>query len=523
VRAEAKHTAADEDQEPESNQQQEPEGTLQKEVSRYSSQQLSAAKKKKDKQLQKFANQDEEKTYEIVNKRDEFEDKLNKQIEVVDHVMMLQKKHQSDALKQHARRISAVFRYSKAAVDDFELVKAYMMELTSKLEDEFSAKADDSSDPLTEAKKSELDEDIEKLKTKIDEVAAATADLKADMKIQKHIERDDDDPLDWDVDMKRYVKSEILTSADCNELLMKIELLVEDSWLQNGKDALPGNVYIIMAFEDLFNTGSRGLDWEAVFTFQFMKGLAQYFGCLLVCLIQILGPPLVFMSKVTSVGIIKGEKQYQWQYWRLSPSYDPALVVPVYFDWLHVAPTKFLALCFLMLFCLNGFYFLKDFAKTWKEVYAINRWLDVKTKDFVLTGQKWLWLGGFVNCWVVLWCCSAMYLVTGGSRCPQDVILDSLGLVFLFNLDDISGALGFVDEDDWPDKELGWVHAQFVPKKNTKDEDDDYFDRDDYSDDWMGWIILCLFEVSLKLTAAMTVLLPLMAAVTPFLLIAPSD
>jgi hypothetical protein len=322
---------------------------------------------------------------------------------------------------------------------------------------------------------------------------------------------DDGEQFDWDDAMQDYAREEILASKDCDELIMKTELLVDDEWIQNI-DALPGNVYTIMAFENLIDPK------VSLRSLANLKALAKYFGCALVCMIQIIGPPLVFISKTTPYGIISEEKLYMWRYWRFSTTYDPEVAVPIYFDWIHFAPTKVLAIAFLVLFILNAYFFLSDFSKSWVVIYNINRWLDMSTPEFVLTGQKWLWLGGLVNCWVVVWCALSMYLVTGGSRCPQDVILDSLGLVFLFNLDDISGALGFVDEDDWPGKRLGWIHKKFVATMHPDD-----FNPDDYTGDPMGKLVTILFRVCLKLTAFCGFALPCLAAVTPFLMIAPSD
>jgi chromosome segregation ATPase len=108
--------------------------------------------------------------------------------EVVNMVKQLAQKHHSAALAQLASRISAVLRYSTASGDDpFVKVKGLIVDLINKLEAQASAEATekdycDEQMEKTEAKKAELDEDIAKLTTKIDQAAAASAGLKADVK-----------------------------------------------------------------------------------------------------------------------------------------------------------------------------------------------------------------------------------------------------------------------------------------------------------------------------------------------------
>merc|ERR1719254_62022 len=108
--------------------------------------------------------------------------------EVVTMVKHLAQKHHSTALAQLASRISAVLRYSSASGEDpFVKVKALITDLITKLENQASAEASekaycDEQMEKTEAKKSELEEDITKLTTKIDNAAATSASLKADVK-----------------------------------------------------------------------------------------------------------------------------------------------------------------------------------------------------------------------------------------------------------------------------------------------------------------------------------------------------
>merc|ERR1719504_327182 len=105
-------------------------------------------------------------------------------LEVVTFVKKLARKHHSTALAQLASRIAAIARYGD---DPFTKVKGLIQDMIIKLESEAAAAATekawcDEQMAKTEAKKSELDEDIAKLTTKIDTAAAKSAQLKAEVK-----------------------------------------------------------------------------------------------------------------------------------------------------------------------------------------------------------------------------------------------------------------------------------------------------------------------------------------------------
>merc|ERR1719188_330786 len=87
-------------------------------------------------------------------------------------------------LSQLASRISAVMEYGASAGEDpFTKVKGLITELENEATAEASEKAYcDEQMTKTEAKKGELEEDVDKLTTKIDQASAKSASLKQKVK-----------------------------------------------------------------------------------------------------------------------------------------------------------------------------------------------------------------------------------------------------------------------------------------------------------------------------------------------------
>jgi len=108
--------------------------------------------------------------------------------EVVTMVKQLARKHHSAALAQLASRLAAVIRYGAADGEDpFAKVKGLLVDMIAKLQKEAGAEATekaycDEQMSKTEAKKSELEEDVAKLTAKIDQAVSKSAQLKAEVK-----------------------------------------------------------------------------------------------------------------------------------------------------------------------------------------------------------------------------------------------------------------------------------------------------------------------------------------------------
>jgi len=107
--------------------------------------------------------------------------------EVVNLVKKLARTHHSTALAQLASRIAVIARYgSRNGADPFAKVKGLISDMVSKLQKEAEAEATekaycDEQMAKTEAKKSELEDDIAKMTSKIDKAAARSASLKEEV------------------------------------------------------------------------------------------------------------------------------------------------------------------------------------------------------------------------------------------------------------------------------------------------------------------------------------------------------
>merc|ERR1719482_1760061 len=107
--------------------------------------------------------------------------------EVVNMVKKLAQKQHSSALAQLASRIAVVVRYGgKDGADPFAKVKGLISDMIVKLEKEAEAEATekaycDEQMAKTEAKKSELEDDIAKLTNGIDKAASRSASLKEEV------------------------------------------------------------------------------------------------------------------------------------------------------------------------------------------------------------------------------------------------------------------------------------------------------------------------------------------------------
>merc|ERR1719221_2070635 len=109
-------------------------------------------------------------------------------LEVVQMIKQLAKKHHSSSLAQLASRMTAAIRFGTAGGEDpFAKVKGLIESMISKLEEEAKAEATekaycDEEMAKTEAKRSELMDDVSKVSAKLDQATSKTATLTAEIK-----------------------------------------------------------------------------------------------------------------------------------------------------------------------------------------------------------------------------------------------------------------------------------------------------------------------------------------------------
>merc|ERR1712046_274082 len=102
-------------------------------------------------------------------------------------------------------------------------------------------------------------------------------------------------------------------------------------------------------------------------------------------------------------------------------------------DWQTLHLTKLLSSMAISIFCLNGVFVIMDERKSWEKMDRIFIYLNRST-EFQMHGWAFLVVDAITNCWTVIWCCLSTLVVIGPADGPKDVIFDSLGLLFLYNL-----------------------------------------------------------------------------------------
>jgi hypothetical protein len=233
-------------------------------------------------------------------------------------------------------------------------------------------------------------------------------------------------------------------------VLERLDRQVKDDWL-GGIDALPGNMYLVTAFNLGCPSFSSGLEiFEVV-----PKHIAKQLGMIVVFLIQLFAPPCIFFQYVCGYGMEEHEKLH-WDKFKFDLS-----------DWYPEKEfyfTKISGVLFLSCFCLNGTFCHLDEKNAWGKVYRVINWLTLSGfSNF--HAYVWLYIAAFMNSWVIVWLCLDVFLVLGSAESVVEIVLDALGLAFLYNLDDIAADLRFIDDDDWPGHQLAWLDKNIETAK----------------------------------------------------------
>jgi len=305
---------------------------------------------------------------------------------------------------------------------------------------------------------------------------------------------------------KSEAKDVILEAVSMSAMFSAAEEHIDEDWL-GDIDELPGNIYRIAALGTLTDQlFEKGVDPSEDFS-----KLVRLVGCITVFLIQICGPPLLIASVYFDWGVLR-ENDISWGDWE-----------PSFSDWAAIKTTKILSTLFLFVFSINGLYVILQEKQSWLKIYKTFRYLKHNTPNMDVRGEPFLILGPIVNSWVILLTCVASFTILGASFSPRNVLFDALGLLFLYNLDDVDGDLGFVSTDDWDGLRLGWVYKEMVEPNYRNAEisckEQLVYDADDIGT--KGRMVLMLYDVVSMLLLVGALVMPAVAFVTPFLQIVP--
>jgi hypothetical protein len=278
----------------------------------------------------------------------------------------------------------------------------------------------------------------------------------------------------------------ICKATSAEGMFLCMDVMIKEDWL-GGLDELPGNIYSVAALT-IGKMCTPTTDPLA---------MSKRLGFFLIFIIQLFGPVLIFFQLTTNRGI-EAPDQIQWEKFHLE--------FPFSSDWTgEKKATKFVSWLFVSVFFLNGVFCHIDEANSWRKVDKIFRVLD-HNGSMKGTSEAMLKLGAFMNCWVIFWLELDVFIAVGTSQSVFDVLMDALGLTFLFNIDDIGGDFGFVDHDDWPGVQLAWVYDNIgEAAKDLSDIDEVEASQ---ACDWFLWLFGKLLGLTCLLGSLITIWTP---------------
>jgi len=136
-----------------------------------------------------------------------------------------------------------------------------------------------------------------------------------------------------------------------------------------------------------------------------------------------------------------------------------------------------LANAFLFCYTLNGLSVLKQDHEMSIKFNMLIAYVDddpAKVQQLQKNlSYRWLHLGTFVTATMPIICTAGLFLLFIISGSPKDVVFDSLGMTFLYTLDDIDGPLGLLSSKDWNEERMGRFYFKMVqPRIGSYNADD---------------------------------------------------
>jgi len=271
---------------------------------------------------------------------------------------------------------------------------------------------------------------------------------------------------------------------------------------QGDKDHCPisGNIYMYRAIAAF----GKCIDGEGESLFQAQDGPYVWAGIIITMVIQIVAPVVLLVWAIQNVTTINGNV-VGLQAWRYDHGSEE-------FGFTYLM-SRILAIMFLLLFTINGTYALKsDMEETEKMVclcrvfnrVAKNIPYDPDTgRGYKPTYEGWLWVGAVLNSILVInlsLCMFFIFVIAASEASPKDIIFDAFGITFLYNLDDPSGDLSFLDEL-WDEGIMGDIYGTLADQHEIMD--------DVKSERQNTFTSNNIYQAALYITKSLIVLLPL--------------
>lgn len=279
----------------------------------------------------------------------------------------------------------------------------------------------------------------------------------------------------------------------------KVIILKRD---RGDKDHCPisGNIYMYRAIAAF----GKCSDGENESLFQALDGPYVWAGIIITIVIQIVAPVVLLVWAIQNVTTIN-ENVVGLQAWRYDHGSEN-------FGFTNIM-SRMLAIMFLLLFTINGTYALKtDMEETEKMVClcrVFNRvakkipYDPVTGRGYKPTYEAWLWVGAVLNSILIInlsLCMFFVFIIAASHADPKEIIFDAFGIAFVYNLDDPSGELSFLDEL-WDEEIMGDIYGTLADQHDILD--------DVKSERQTTFTSNNIYQIALYIVKSLIVLLPL--------------
>lgn len=157
---------------------------------------------------------------------------------------------------------------------------------------------------------------------------------------------------------------------------------------------------------------------------------------------------------------------------------------------------KVLGVLFLFCFALNGANNLSSEQSDNRRLRRLIMMIQSHPEWHQGVSSFWLWAGAIINCWVVVGLTSSMFFFFVNAGASTDIIFDALGATFVYNLDDVGGEFGFVD-DKWDGAAFGDIYAALKTEMVENEKTTTVFTKNIQYVYWAASIVQCALTMGL--------------------------